>query len=85
VTLAAALVTGITRFTAAERLFRHKLLTFLLREELIARERVELLSSWKNSGFSVHNLQRAAGGRAKVYQVRQLVQAIDRLLAERQE
>jgi hypothetical protein len=31
------------------------------------------------------NLQRAAGGRAKVYQVRQLVQAIDRLLAERRE
>ena len=28
---------------------------FLLREELISLERVELLSSWKHSGFSVHN------------------------------
>jgi hypothetical protein len=29
------------------------------------------------------NLQRATGGKAKAHQVRQLVQAIDRLLAER--
>lgn len=28
---------------------------FLLREELITHERVELLSSWRHSGFSVHN------------------------------
>jgi hypothetical protein len=40
---------------AAERLFRHKVFAFLLREELITLERVELLSSWRNSGFSVHN------------------------------
>ena len=40
---------------AAEKLFRHKVFAFLLREELITHERVELLSSWRNSGFSVHN------------------------------
>jgi hypothetical protein len=41
--------------TAAQRLFRHKVFSFLLREELITHERVELLSSWRHSGFSVHN------------------------------
>ena len=41
--------------TAAERLFRHKVFSFLLREELITHERVELLSSWRHTGFSVHN------------------------------
>ncbi len=40
---------------AAQRLLRHKVFTFLLREELITQERVELLSSWRHSGFSVHN------------------------------
>jgi hypothetical protein len=33
------------RSAAAERLFRHKVFAFLLREELITHERVELLSS----------------------------------------
>ena len=40
---------------AAERLFRREVFTFLLREELISTQRVELLSSWRHSGFSVHN------------------------------
>jgi hypothetical protein len=41
--------------TAAEKLFRHEVFAFLLREELITHERVDLLSSWRHSGFSVHN------------------------------
>jgi hypothetical protein len=36
--------------TAAETLFRHEVFAFLLREELITHQRVELLSSWRNSG-----------------------------------
>ena len=40
---------------AAQRLFRHQVFAFLLREELISLERIELLSSWRRSGFSVHN------------------------------
>jgi hypothetical protein len=38
-------------------LFRAKVFTFLLREELI--------SSWKNSGFSVHNAVHVAPGDAQ--------------------
>jgi hypothetical protein len=39
---------------AAEKLFRHKVLSFLKREGLISQERIELLLSWRhNSGFSV--------------------------------
>ena len=48
--------------TAAEKLFRHKVFAFLLREELISLERVELLSSWRHSGFSVHNAVHVAPG-----------------------
>ena len=40
---------------AAQELFRHKVFAFLRRKELITEQRVELLSSWKHSGFSVHN------------------------------
>ena len=47
---------------AAQSLFRHKLFSFLLREELITQQRVELLSSWRNSGFSVHNAVQVAPG-----------------------
>jgi hypothetical protein len=41
----------------AELLFRHKLLTLtLLRDRgLISQDRIDLLHSWRNSGFSVHN------------------------------
>jgi len=38
---------------AAERLFRHKVLSFLKEEGLISEERIELLLSWRHSGFSV--------------------------------
>jgi hypothetical protein len=38
---------------AAELLFRHKILAFLKAEDLISEERIELLLSWRHSGFSV--------------------------------
>jgi Putative transposase len=40
---------------AAERLFRHKVLALLRRRGLLSQERIELLDSWRRSGFSVHN------------------------------
>jgi len=41
--------------TAAERLFRHKVITLLRDEDLLTEERIELLMSWRHSGFSAHN------------------------------
>jgi hypothetical protein len=40
---------------AAEKLFRHKVLALLRRRGLLSQERIELQSSWRRSGFSVHN------------------------------
>jgi putative transposase/transposase-like zinc-binding protein len=40
---------------AAEKLFRHKVLALLRRRGLLSQERIELLDSWRRSGFSVHN------------------------------
>ncbi|MGH7361394.1 MAG: transposase, partial [Candidatus Methylomirabilales bacterium] len=40
---------------AAEKLFRHKILALLRRRGLLSEERIELLLSWRRSGFSVHN------------------------------
>jgi hypothetical protein len=40
---------------AAETLFRHKVLALLRRRGLVSQERIELLLSWRRSGFSVHN------------------------------
>jgi hypothetical protein len=40
---------------AAEELFRHKVLALLRRRGLLSEERIELLLSWRRSGFSVHN------------------------------
>ena len=39
----------------AEQLFQHKILTLLRDGGLISQERIDLLLSWRNSGFSVHN------------------------------
>ena len=39
----------------AELVFRHKILRLLRDRELISEERIDLLLSWRNSGFSVHN------------------------------
>jgi len=38
---------------AAEKLFRHKILHFLQRRGFLSDERIELLNSFRNSGFSV--------------------------------
>ncbi len=40
---------------AAETLFRHKVLALLRRKGLLSQERIDLLNSWRRSGFSVHN------------------------------
>jgi hypothetical protein len=40
---------------AAELLFRHKLLRLLRDRDLLSEERIDLLLSWRHSGFSVHN------------------------------
>jgi hypothetical protein len=39
----------------AELLFRHKILRLLRDRDLISQDRIDLLLSWRNSGFSVHN------------------------------
>ncbi len=40
---------------AAENLFRHKVLALLRRKGRLSQERIDLLNSWRRSGFSVHN------------------------------
>ena len=47
---------------AAEKLFRHKVITLLREAELLSQERIELLLSWRHSGFSVHNAVTVAPG-----------------------
>jgi hypothetical protein len=51
--------------TSAELLFRHRVIAFLRDEELLSEQRIELLLSWQDSGFSVHNKRhgRTAGCR----------------------
>jgi len=39
----------------AELVFRHKMLRLLRDKDLITEERIDLLLSWRNSGFSIHN------------------------------
>jgi hypothetical protein len=39
----------------AEKLFRHEVLTLLRRRGLLSQERIDLLDSWRRSGFAVHN------------------------------
>jgi hypothetical protein len=39
----------------AELLFRHRILRLLRDQGLISQERIDLLLSWRHSGFSVHN------------------------------
>lgn len=46
----------------AQGLFRHKVFASLLRKGLITQERVELLTSWRHSGFSVHHAVTLAAG-----------------------
>ncbi len=47
---------------SAEELFRHKVLALLRRRGLLSLERIELLLSWRRSGFSVHNRVHAHPG-----------------------
>ena len=47
---------------AAEKLFRHKVLGLLRRQVLLSEERIQLLLSWRRSGFSVHNRVHAHPG-----------------------
>jgi len=49
---------------AAERLFQHKLLRMLREKGLVSEQRIELLLSWRRSGFSVHNRVRVSAGDA---------------------
>ena len=39
----------------AELLFRHKVFRFLKKKGLLSDERIELLLSWKHTGFSIDN------------------------------
>ena len=41
--------------SAAEQLFRHKVIRLLQKEGLLDEDRTRVLLSWKHSGFSVHN------------------------------
>ena len=41
--------------SAAELLYRHKVMRLLQGEGLLSEERTELLLSWRHTGFSVHN------------------------------
>jgi hypothetical protein len=47
---------------AAAAVFRHKVLRLLARNGLLEQERIELLLSWRHSGFSVHNTVTAPQG-----------------------
>jgi Putative transposase/Transposase zinc-binding domain len=48
--------------SAAEQLFRHKVIRLLQREGLLDEDRTRLLLSWHHSGFSVHNLVTVPAG-----------------------
>jgi len=48
--------------TVAERLFRHRVIALLRDEGLLSQERIELLLSWRNSGFSAHHGVTVAAG-----------------------
>ena len=53
--------------TAAERLFRHRVLALLSAEGLLSQERIDLLLSWRHPAFSSHNaVTVAAGDRAGI-------------------
>jgi hypothetical protein len=54
---------------AAEEVFRHKVLALLRRRGLLSEERIELLLSWRRSGFSVHNRVWAHPGEGREFEV----------------
>jgi hypothetical protein len=53
---------------AAEELFRHKVLGLLRRRGLLSQDRIELLLSWRRSGFSVHNRVYAHPGHSRDFE-----------------
>ena len=46
----------------AEQLFRHRVLRLLKREQLLSDERIELLLSWRRTGFSIDDSVRIPAG-----------------------
>ena len=53
---------------SAEELFRHKVLAVLRRRGLLSLERIELLLSWRRSGFSVHTRVHAHPGEGRDFE-----------------
>jgi hypothetical protein len=53
---------------AAEEVFRHKVLALLRRRGLLSEERIDLLLSWRRSGFSVHNRVYAHPGEGREFE-----------------
>ncbi len=49
----------------AEQLFRHRVLRLLNREQLLSDERIELLLSWRRTGFSIDDSVRIPAGERK--------------------
>ena len=49
----------------AEQLFRHRVLRLLKREHLLSDERIDLLLSWRRSGFSADDSVRIPAGEGK--------------------
>ena len=41
-----------------EEMFRRQVITFLVDQELLPRDRAEMLLSWQHSGFSLHRSRR---------------------------
>lgn len=53
---------------AAEELFRHKVLALLRGRGLLREERIDLLLSWRRSGFSLHNRVWAHPGEGREFE-----------------
>ncbi len=49
----------------AEELFRYRVLRLLKDRELLSQERIELLLSWRRSGFSIDDSVRIPAGEQK--------------------
>ncbi|HEX7611939.1 MAG TPA: transposase [Candidatus Limnocylindrales bacterium] len=56
--------------SAAEQLFRHKVVRLLQRAGLFDEDRTRLLLSWRHSGFSVHNFVTVPAGDGRALEAR---------------
>ena len=63
-------------FTPLEEIFRERTLRMMLRREAITPARVELLGSWRHSGFNLNTTRRVAAGDRKSLET--LLQYIER-------